>query len=228
MSKKYSLKEAFYTVQGEGYHAGTPAFFIRFSGCNMWSGNVAHRVRDAKRNNAECPLWCDTDFEKGTPTPLSSMPAMFERLGLGDDVPLIVLTGGEPLLQVDEPFIGMLREIAPQAEIAVETNGTVVPKVPVGTWSGIDWVCVSPKLSVDRLKLTHGHELKVVLPAYNPLAYDSIRENFEHAYVSAEATTSAVGRSIINSTNLQRAAKFVMAHPEWKLTLQSHKIIGVQ
>ncbi len=224
--KKYSIKESFYTVQGEGFHAGTPALFIRLSGCNMWTGLEQHRARDAARNHAECPKWCDTDFANGT---------MMDGVGLAQivdgtfpkDVPLVVLTGGEPLLQVDAELIAVVRSIAPGAEIAVETNGTVVPKVPHGTRYGIDWICVSPKQHPDRLKLAHGNELKVVYPAYDPRVFAEYRKGFGHAYVSAEATTTAVGQSLISKTNLQNAAAFVMQEPGWKLTTQGHKVWGL-
>jgi len=224
--RKYSIKDTFYTVQGEGAHAGTPALFIRMSGCNMWSGLEPHRQRDAKRNGALCPLWCDTDFAHGT---MMGGVDLAKRTGgtFPCDVPLVVITGGEPLLQVDREFIAVVRSIAPDAVIAVETNGTVLPKVPVGVRHGLDWICVSPKLPVDRLKLKHGNELKVVFPAYDPTAYESIRDNFEHAFVSAEATTTGVGKSLISNSNLQNAADFVMRRPGWRLSLQSHKIIGV-
>lgn len=224
--RRYFIKEHFFTIQGEGYHAGTAALFIRFSACNMWSGYDKDRVRDAKRNDAQCPLWCDTDFAQGK-LQRSDVFGELLRNEYPTDVPHIVLTGGEPLLQVDATFVAMLRDVFPEATLAVETNGTVAPKVPVGTINGLDWICVSPKQSVDRLKLKKGHELKVVYPAYNPLDYASIADNFQHRYVSAEAETSSRGKSLIVRDNLMRVSAFVMENPEWKLTLQSHKILGV-
>lgn len=229
----YAIKEVFYTVQGEGYHAGTPALFVRFAGCNLWSGRDEHRDRDADRNGAECPRWCDTDFVDGDKWETAEGPkglaAYIVACCPGDeaDLPLVVFTGGEPLLQLDRALIAELREWFPKACFAVETNGTVEPKVPIGTRHGLDWVCVSPKLPVDRLALTSGHELKVVVPAYDPRDYEAIADGFEHRFISAEAETTSVGQSVIVADNLRRAASFVMENPAWRLTLQSHKIIGV-
>lgn len=228
MSKTYAVREVFYTVQGEGFHAGTPAVFIRFAGCNMWSGRDEHRQRDAKRNAAECPRWCDTDFAEGEELTASritaeAMHAAFKAgVPEASDVPLIVLTGGEPLLQVDDELLRALRVGLPSALIAVETNGTVEPR------AAVDWITVSPKQAPSRLKLLEGDELKVVFPAYDPLAYSKYSEGFEFLYVSAEAATSSVGQSVIVQDNLKRAAEFVMANPAWSLTLQAHKIVGVR
>lgn len=229
--KSYRIKETFYTLQGEGYHAGRPAYFIRFAGCNMWSGHNKDRQRDAARNEAECPKWCDTDFVNGERLELGKVAARLTEDLRGalpaDEVGLIVLTGGEPLLQLDAQFVEVLRETFPVAELAVETNGTVLPKVPVGTRCGLDWVCVSPKQKVDKLVLTSGNELKVVYPAYNPMDYESIADNFQHTYVSAEATTIGLGKSLISNSNLRKAAEFVMQNRDWKLTTQSHKVWGL-
>lgn len=236
----YVIKEIFYTLQGEGFHAGTPALFIRFAGCNMWSGQDIHRERDAQRNDAECPLWCDTNFYGGKRVQLNELPACIAKtlscgVGGAEWLPLIVLTGGEPLLQVDSELLLLLRDLAPKAILAVETNGSVLPTMPVGTRGGLDWVCVSPKLPLDRLALRSGDELKVVYPAYDPLDYAPLHRTFKHCYVSAQADTVVVpgrkgspsGMSMLSSTNLQAAAAFVMAHPRWKLTLQGHKVIQI-
>lgn len=229
----YSIKEVFYTLQGEGYHAGTPAVFVRFSGCNLWSGKAEHRARDAARHGAECPKWCDTDFADGDRMDSARVAALalaeVQQKGVDtpDDVPLVVLTGGEPLLQVDRSMVIALRFAFRNAVLAVETNGTVLPKVPVGVRDGLDWICVSPKLPADRLKLATGDELKVVVPAYNPAEYINVAAGFDHLYVSAEAHTYDIGRSVVVGDNLKRAAAWCMENPDWKLTLQSHKIIGV-
>ncbi len=227
----YKVKEIFYTLQGEGFWAGTPAVFIRFAGCNMWTGLDRHRERDAERNEAECPKFCDTDFFKGEALfPSQVRNAVREELKKYDvpdgELPLIVLTGGEPLLQVDTHFCEMLNEHFPSATIAVETNGTVPLMVPHKR-GGIEWVCVSPKQHPDKLKLRSGDELKVVMPAYDPLDYADYSEGFTWNWVSAEASTSAVGKSLIVKDNLQKAAEFCMKNTSWSLTLQSHKVIGV-
>lgn len=218
----YSIKEVFYTLQGEGYHAGTPALFIRFSGCNLWSGRQGHRERDAVRNDAECPRWCDTDFADGERMTVDALlgVAMGEA---PEDVPLIVLTGGEPYLQIDEPLLDALRTAFDNAIIAVETNGTVEPKAEV------DWICVSPKVPIDRLKIREGDELKVVFPGYDPTYYAELAGlGFDHHFVSPEASTHAVGDSLISADNTARTIAFVQANPTWRLSLQSHKILGVR
>lgn len=220
----YRVKEIFYTVQGEGYHAGTAAVFVRFTGCNMWTGRAEHRERDAARNGAECPKWCDTDFADGDPLDLGELlQACMDTLQLPNALPLVVLTGGEPLLQVDRALVEGLRFAFPFATIAVETNGSMEPKPGVQ----LDWICVSPKQAPERIQLVAGDEFKVVYPAYNPGDYIDIAMGFDHLFVSAEAETTEVGKSLIVKDNLSRAAQFCMENPMWRLTLQSHKIIGV-
>jgi 7-carboxy-7-deazaguanine synthase len=213
----YAIAETFYTLQGEGFHAGTPAQFIRFAGCNMWSGREQHRERDADRNAAACPRFCDTDFLPRQRASVDAMP-----LDAPVDVPLVVLTGGEPLLQVDDDLIAFLRRRFPRATIAVETNGT--RPIPC---DGIDWVCVSPKVAVGRLELRAGDELKVVVPAYAPSDYAEIVDGFTHRWVSAEAVTTGIGRSLLDGEALRRAAEWVMLNPKWRLTVQAHKMIGI-
>lgn len=218
----YSIKEVFYTLQGEGYHAGKPALFIRFSGCNLWSGRQGHRERDAVRNDAECPRWCDTDFADGERMTAEALVSVATSEA-PEDVPLIVLTGGEPYLQIDEPLLAALRGTFDNAVIAVETNGTVEPKATV------DWICVSPKVTIDRLKIREGDELKVVFPGYDPDYYAALANlGFDHHFVSPEAATRAVGESLINADNTARAIAFVQKNHTWRLSLQSHKIIGVR
>lgn len=223
--KHYNVKEVFATLQGEGFHAGTPAVFVRFAGCNMWSGHDEHRERDATRNAAECPRWCDTDFRFGQRTTASLIAASVltaAKVARIDPLPHIVLTGGEPLLQVTDELVDELRSVAPLALIAVETNGTVLPKT-----AKIDWLCVSPKVAPDRLQLQHGQELKVVFPAYDPSAYLGIARNFLYRFVQPEAATSGVGVSVLERDNMMRAAAWVMANPGWRLSVQTHKVIGV-
>lgn len=223
--KNYSVKEVFATLQGEGFHAGTPAVFVRFAGCNMWSGHDEHRERDAARHGAECPLWCDTDFRFGAPMSSTLIAADVLAAAKGawiDRLPLIVLSGGEPLLQVTDELVDELRGVAPHATIAVETNGTVLPKT-----SKLDWICVSPKVAVSKLKLVRGNELKVVYPAYDPAAYSSIADNFTHCFVQPEASTERVGVSLLENDNMRRAVKWVMVNPGWRLSVQTHKILHI-
>lgn len=223
----YRVKEIFYTLQGEGRYAGTPALFLRFVGCNLWSGQSEHRGRDAERNGAKCPHWCDTDFVGGESLDIADLMQQLCATYPGSprELPLLVLTGGEPFLQVDWVLCNELHKTFRNATLAVETNGTVEPKKHVHDC--LDWICISPKVPVDRLKLKHGGELKVVYPAYDPQDYQSIADNFEYLYVSAEAETLEVGRSLIAIDNLKHAAAWVMEHPDWRLTLQAHKFIGL-
>lgn len=216
----YALADVFYTLQGEGCHAGTPALFIRFAGCSMWSGREEHRERDAIRSGAACPRFCDTDFRPRTRLDASAIVER-GRLHAPDALPLIVLTGGEPLLQVDQPLVDALRRAWPAARVAVETNGAHEPQAQV------DWICVSPKVPIDRLALTRGDEIKVVVPAYSPEDYAAIADGFAHRWVSAEATVTGLGRSLLNADALRRAADWVMRNPAWRLTVQTHKLIGI-
>lgn len=217
--KTYAIKEIFSTLQGEGFHTGTPAVFIRFVGCNLWSGREGDRDRDAVRNGAECPRWCDTDFVDGERLTVDQICAR-----VGTAPPLFVLTGGEPLLQVDHVFCDELHRWFPDATVAVETNGTVLPRVAVGD-GGIDWVCVSPKVPPDRLLLRQGHELKVVFPAYDPSLYTDLE--FEHRFVQPEALTMSVGKSVIAADNTRRAIDWLKLNPGWRLSMQTHKILEI-
>src|ERR1041384_367535 len=173
----YTVKEIFYTLQGEGANAGRPAVFLRFSGCNLWSGH------EADRPSAVCDF-CDTDFvgtdgpgggKFSTATKLAQAVAAAWPHGGSDRVtPFVVCTGGEPLLQLDEPLIGALHRVG--LEIAIETNGTMMPP------PGIDWVCVSPKARAD-LVLRSGDELKLVFPQ-GALEPDSLaRLDFKHFFL---------------------------------------------
>jgi 7-carboxy-7-deazaguanine synthase len=228
----YALTEIFYTLQGEGYHAGTPALFIRFAGCSQWSGREEHRDRDAERNGSACPRFCDTDFIARERLELDSLieaateaaPSHFieRKFGVLSLAPLIVLTGGEPLLQLDAALVDGLRRRFPLAVLAIETNGAHALTVDV------DWICVSPKLPADELKLRSGDELKIVAPAYRPEDYAAVSRGFTHRWVSAEAQPTGVGRSLIVAENLRSAAAWVMANPGWRLTVQTHKVIGIE
>lgn len=232
--KSYRIVELFRTIQGEGFHAGRASVFVRFAGCNLWSGNEETRARDADRHGAKCPLWCDTDFRVGTPMTASEV-ALAVRDQTSGIIEHVVLTGGEPLLHIDVEFITELRRWNPNITIAIETNGTVLPRDGVELarceWALkaphlIDWVCVSPKVPMSQLKLTTAHELKVVVPDYDPLEYGDFDADFY--YVQPRAQTSAVGVSVLDRDSMRRAAAFVMLNPTWKLGIQSHKVVGLQ
>lgn len=208
----YTVKEIFYTLQGEGFHAGRAAVFCRFAGCNLWTG------READRASAICSF-CDTDFvgvgpdggKFATADDLADAVAARWPVGAGG-IPFVVCTGGEPLLQLDEAAIRALH--ARGFEVAVETNGTQ-PAPP-----GLDWICVSPKANAP-LVLTRGDELKLVYP--QPLAMPErfAQMEFAHRYLQpmdgpdAAATTAA-------------SVAYCLAHPGWRLSVQTHKALGLR
>ena len=211
----YQVKEIFHTLQGEGARTGRPAVFCRFAGCNLWSG------READRAGAVC-RFCDTDFV-GTDGPgggkfatagaLADAVAARWPAGAPWARPYVVCTGGEPLLQLDQALIAALHQRG--FEVAVETNGTL-PAPP-----GLDWICVSPKASAP-LKLNQGDELKLVYPQIEPEAQPErfVDLAFEHFFLQPldgpdrEAHTRA-------------AIAWCLAHPQWRLSLQSHKLLGI-
>ena len=208
----YAVKEIFYTLQGEGAHAGRPAVFCRFAGCNLWSG------READRAAATCNF-CDTQFI-GTDGPgggrfatASELAAAVKTAWPADvgGTPYVVCTGGEPLLQLDEAAVGALH--AAGFEVAVETNGTQ-PAPP-----GLDWICVSPKAGAP-LHLTSGDELKLVYPqpGVNPDKFVGL--DFGHRFL--QPMDGALLRE-----NTAAAAAYCLRHPAWRLSLQTHKLIGL-
>ncbi len=208
----YSVKEIFYTLQGEGANAGRPAVFCRFAGCNLWSG------REEDRASAVCQF-CDTDFV-GTDGTLGGKYASAEALAAqiaaqwpaGAGHRLVVLTGGEPLLQVDAALIDALH--ARQFRIAVETNGTVNPP------PGLDWICVSPKAG-STLVLRAGQELKVVVPQPG-LDLGALAElPFEHHFL--QAMDGPLARE-----NTAWATAHCLADPRWRLSVQTHKVLGIR
>ena len=205
----YSVKEMFLTVQGEGGQAGRPAVFVRFSGCNLWSG------LERDRAGAVC-TFCDTDFvgtdgtNGGKFKTAEALAAAAFALWPGGGVPYVVCTGGEPLLQLDPPLIDALH--AAGFEIAVETNGTLAAP------AGIDWICVSPK-STAPLKQTSGHELKLVYPQA-----EAPPEAFEHLQFQEFRLQPMDGPQQME--NATAAFEYCLKHPKWRLSLQTHKWIG--
>ena len=210
----YSAKEIFYTIQGEGINAGRPAVFLRFSGCNLWSG------LEKDRASAICSF-CDTDFvgtdgEGGgkfsTAQDLANAVASHWPNEVGKDEALVICTGGEPLLQLDRAAIDALHEKGFQ--VAVETNGTI--KAP----EGIDWICVSPK-STAPLVQTSGHELKLVYPQDTapPELFQDL--SFEHFLLQPMDGPHL-------EENTQKTIAYCLNHPKWRFSLQTHKVIGVR
>lgn len=208
----YSIKEIFYTLQGEGTHAGRPAVFCRFAGCNLWTG------REEDRASAVCQF-CDTDFV-GTDgdgggkfkTPQAVAARINALWPEAYEAPkFVVFTGGEPLLQLDEALIDAMHDVG--FEIAIETNGTI--EVP----EGVDWICVSPKMG-SQLVVKKGDELKVVIPQVGQdlKAYEALA--FTHHYLQAMDGP-------LLQENLRIAIAYCKAHPKWKLSLQTHKLLQI-
>jgi 7-carboxy-7-deazaguanine synthase len=208
----YTVKEIFYTLQGEGANTGRPAVFCRFSGCNLWTG------REQDRAAAVCNF-CDTDFvgigpdggKLATSAELAAaVDAQWPRTSGGRR--LVVCTGGEPLLQLDQAAVDALHERG--FEVAVETNGT--QHAP----PGIDWICVSPKAGAP-LRLTRGNELKLVFPQPElpPSAVESLE--FEQFFLQPMDGPNA-------PANTRLALEYCLAHPRWRLSIQTHKLLGIR
>ena len=208
----YAVKEIFYTLQGEGAQTGRPAVFCRFAGCNLWSG------READRAEAVC-RFCDTDFvgingdgggRFATADALAD--AVVAAWGGAGGSPLVVCTGGEPLLQLDAALVEALH--ARGFEIAVESNGTQDPP------AGLDWICVSPKAGAP-LRLRQGNELKLVFPqgGAEPERFESLE--FDHFFLQPMD-----GPRVAENTSA--ALAYCLAHPRWRLSLQTHKLLGIR
>lgn len=208
----YSIKEIFYTLQGEGNHAGRPAVFCRFTGCNLWSG------REEDRASAVCQF-CDTDFvgvDGVGGGKFKSAPALAERINSlwpasYPETKYVVFTGGEPLLQLDSGLIDAMH--LQGFTVAIETNGTL--PVP----DGVDWVCVSPKMG-STLVVRKGSELKVVIPQLGQAMDEYASLDFEHHFVQAMDGP-------LQAENLRLAIDYCKAHPKWKLSVQTHKLLQI-
>jgi len=215
----YQVKEAFYTLQGEGARAGRPSVFCRFAGCNLWTGLEADRER------AVCQF-CDTQFV-GTDGPgggrFATAPDLATHLrrlwpaaagarGRPDQGrPYVVCTGGEPLLQLDPPLVAALQSVG--LEVAVETNGTrLCPP-------GVDWICVSPKAGAPLVQ-TRGHELKLVFPQPGAEPDQFSHLDFDQFYLQPMDGPR-------QAENTRLALDYCLAHPQWQLSLQTHKLLGI-
>jgi 7-carboxy-7-deazaguanine synthase len=209
----YQVKEIFYTLQGEGANAGRPAVFCRFAGCNLWSG------READRATATCKF-CDTDFV-GTDGTLGGKfldaDALADQIAAQWPTPdtsnrFVVMTGGEPLLQVDAALIDALH--ARGFEIAVETNGTIAAP------AGIDWICVSPKAGAPWVQ-RQGHELKVVWPQTGFALAELEAADFLNRYLQPMD-------NVLRADNTEACIAACLQNPKWRLSLQTHKITGIR
>jgi 7-carboxy-7-deazaguanine synthase (Cx14CxxC type) len=212
---RYAVKEIFYTLQGEGANAGRAAVFCRNAGCNLWTG------REEDRPKAVCQF-CDTDFV-GVDGPGGGKFASAEALADAvvacwpegkldvEPAPMVVCTGGEPLLQMDAALINAFH--ARGLFIAIETNGT--QEAP----EGIDWICVSPKAGAPLI-LTKGHELKLVYPQPDAMPEEFVSLSFSHFYLQPMDGDA-------QQANTEAAVAYCMAHPQWRLSLQTHKMLGI-
>jgi len=208
----YTVKEIFYTLQGEGANAGRAAVFCRFSGCNLWTG------READRATAICDF-CDTDFVGVGPDGGKFATAAELARAVASRWPLesrerrfVVCTGGEPLLQLDAEAVAALHDEG--FEVAIETNGTLAAPI------GIDWICVSPKAGA-TLVLRRGNELKLVFPqpGFEPERFESLE--FEHFFLQPMDGPRA-------AENTKSATQYCLTHPRWRLSLQTHKLLGIR
>jgi len=209
---RYAVKEIFYTIQGEGANTGRPAVFCRFAGCNLWTG------RDEDRSTATCQF-CDTDFvgmdgpgggRFATPAALAeAVAAAWPAAAEGRR--FVVCTGGEPLLQLDTALLDALHRQG--FEVAVETNGTIQPP------DGIDWLCVSPKAGAE-LVVAEGEELKLVFPqpGAEPAAFEQL--GFRHYFLQPMDGPE-------REVHTAEAVQYCLEHPRWRLSLQTHKLLGI-
>lgn len=211
----YSVREIYYTLQGEGAQTGRPAVFLRFAGCNLWSG------REKDRERAVCNF-CDTEFvgtdgpgggKFGTAGALAAAVRDVWPRTTSAARPYVVCTGGEPLLQLDAAAIGALHDAG--FEIGVETNGTLVAP------PGIDWLCVSPKAGAEVQQVT-GDELKLVYPQPEPEAQPERFEAFAFSHFFLQPLYGERTRE-----NTAAAVSYCLAHPRWKLSVQTHKLVGI-
>jgi 7-carboxy-7-deazaguanine synthase (Cx14CxxC type) len=207
----YSVKEMFYTLQGEGARTGRPSVFVRFAGCNLWSG------REEDRAEAIC-TFCDTQFVGvdgdggGKFESAEALARAAASLWPGGGAPYVVCTGGEPLLQLDAPLIAALH--AQGFEIAIESNGTLPAP------AGIDWICISPKANAPFVQQS-GDELKLVYPqaGADPAAYEHLA--FRHFFLQPMDSPE-------RAENTKAAIAYCLAHPRWRLSVQTHKQLGLR
>ena len=207
----YRIKEIYFTQQGEGKNTGKDFVFVRFTGCNLWSGKEKHRA------SAVCKF-CDTDFYgtdgvNGGVYEKEDLVTKIKSLWISKDSEIrVVLTGGEPLLQVDASLITALKKA--NIYIAIETNGTL--KAP----KGIDWICMSPKANTD-IQLTEGSEIKVIYPQENLDPADFNNMNFSNYYIQPMDSKDY-------EANVSKSVEFCMQNSNWRLSLQTHKILGIR
>ncbi|GAB3197689.1 organic radical activating enzyme [Pontibacter aydingkolensis] len=231
---KYRVKSVWKTLQGEGLFAGRPAVFVRMVGCNLWSGYADTRERDAARTGASCPMWCDTDFTKEGSKAYTASELAKEMRSKGGDINFCVVTGGEPLLHLDAALVEALHQAG--FFIAIETNGTV--PLQEACWSEThgkllapDWIVCSPKLPQEELTLEYFDELKLVLPDYHPKNYQAFAQRQRYNEVQNNPLP-LLWLQPEDGTRLQEATQmainYALDNPEWRVSVQTHKILNVE
>ncbi|WP_347156513.1 7-carboxy-7-deazaguanine synthase QueE [Pontibacter chitinilyticus] len=229
----YKVKAVWKTLQGEGLFAGRPAVFVRLVGCNLWTGYEDSRSRDAARTGASCPLWCDTDFTKEGSKTYTADALAEEVAGIGGDIRFCVVTGGEPLLQLDAELMEALHRQG--FFVAIETNGTVrlqgACQNAKGELIAPDWIVCSPKLPEDLLTLEYFDELKLVLPSYAPNKYASFARR-QRQHTVQNSTLPLLWLQPEDGTRLQEATQMAinlaLENPAWRVSVQTHKILNVE
>lgn len=202
---KYRIREIFWSIQGEGWNVGTPSIFVRFSGCNQWTG----LERDRETGHSDCARWCDTDFHGGE---WMEHDALLAEIGsLHKSARLLVFTGGEPALQITQELLGDVAALG--LRCAIETNGTL--PLPGGDC----WKTVSPKGGKYPLCVTSGDELKLVYPQLGVQPADVEALRFTHFYLQPRDNTAE---------NTHACLDYIRRHPQWRLSVQTHKYIGVR
>lgn len=233
-TRTYRVKNIWKTLQGEGLFAGRPAVFVRLVGCNMWSGYEATRQRDAGRTGAKCPLWCDTDFTKEGSNDYTAGELAKQIKAVGGEIKFVVITGGEPLMQIDAALIKLLR--AQELFVAIETNGTMSLKEAcwdeaTNTLEAPDWIVCSPKLSQEELKLEFFDELKLVVPDYLPQKFSQFVQR-QRSNKIGDHLLPLLWVQPEDGTRLNEARRLAidlaLSHPQWRVSVQTHKILDVE
>lgn len=225
--KSYKVKSIFKTLQGEGHFAGRPAVFLRFVGCNLWSGEEKTRVKDAEKNYASCPIFCDTDFRSEGSKSFHLVALIEEINNIAGPIRFCVITGGEPFLQADAALIRSLHNSG--FYVSIETNGTKSISDAFSDEQGCsppDWIVCSPKTKDPVIEYIH--ELKVVVPKYSPSNYDFLVRKIKLTseggpYLWAQPED---GKHLKDS--IQQAIDFCLENPQWRVSVQTHKVLGIE
>lgn len=224
--KSYRVKSIFKTLQGEGHFAGRPAVFLRFVGCNIWSGDENTRAKDAEKNSASCPLFCDTDFRAEGSKSLNLTSLIEEIKNVAGSIRFCVITGGEPFLQADAPLIRSLHECG--FYVSIETNGTKT----IGSafsddigFSPPDWIVCSPKTKDSIIEYLH--ELKVVVPKYSPTNFDFLVKRIKATSEGGPYLWAQPEDGIDLKSATESAIKFCLENPSWRVSVQTHKVLGI-